>query len=100
MVQLKPDAQFDIIFAEDGIIPGRPLPSECHAELHTKYDRATVKWGLMHHKESAADCFQACLDQAKGEKKCKIWVYCPFEPRCYSPDIYQHKHQECWLKQV
>lgn len=89
---------------EDGIIPGRPLPSECHAEPHTDYDGAAVKWGLMHHKESAADCCQACLDQAKnakeGEKKCNIWVYCPFEPGCYSPDIYQHKHQECWLKQV
>lgn len=89
---------------EDGIIPGRPLPSECHAEPHTDYDGAAVKWGLMHHKESAADCCQACLDQAKnakeGEKKCNIWVYCPFEPGCYSPDIYQHKHQECWLKQA
>lgn len=89
---------------EDGIIPGRPLPSECHAEPHTDYDGAAVKWGLMHHKESAADCCQACLDQAKnakqGEKKCNIWVYCPFEPGCYSPDIYQHKHRECWLKQA
>ena len=43
MVKLKPDAQFDIIYAEDGIIPGRPLPSEFHAEPHTDYDGATVK---------------------------------------------------------
>ncbi|ONK60795.1 uncharacterized protein A4U43_C08F22690 [Asparagus officinalis] len=86
------------------IIPGRPMPPECHAELHTDYDGAAVRWGLTHHKESAADCCQACLDQAKnakpGEKKCNIWVYCPSEYGCYSPDIYEHKHQECWLKQA
>uniref|UniRef100_A0A6N2MMG6 Apple domain-containing protein n=1 Tax=Salix viminalis TaxID=40686 RepID=A0A6N2MMG6_SALVM len=73
-----------------------------HAELHADYDGAAVRWGLTHHKESAADCCQACLDQAKyakpGEKKCNIWVYCPSETGCYSPDIYQHKNQECWLK--
>ncbi|TYG63309.1 hypothetical protein ES288_D06G019400v1 [Gossypium darwinii] len=87
---------------EDQILAGRPLPPQCHAELHTDYDGAAVKWGLTHHKESAADCCQACLDQAKnakpGEKKCNIWVYCPSENGCYSPDIYQHKHMECWLK--
>ncbi|XP_074571038.1 uncharacterized protein LOC141827645 [Curcuma longa] len=86
------------------IIPGRPMPPECHAELHTDYDGAAVRWGLTHHKESAADCCQACLDQAKrtkpGGMKCNIWVYCPSEFGCYSPDIYEHKHQECWLKQA
>ncbi|KAJ6810724.1 uncharacterized protein M6B38_104345 [Iris pallida] len=86
------------------IIAGPPLPPECHAELHTDYDGAAVRWGLTHHKESAADCCQACLDHAKnakeGEKKCNIWVYCPSEFGCYSPDIYEHKHQECWLKQA
>ncbi|OAY78575.1 hypothetical protein ACMD2_18470 [Ananas comosus] len=89
---------------EEEIIPGRPLPPECHAELHTDYDGAAVRWGLTHHKESAADCCQACLDHAKqakpGEMKCNIWVYCPSEFGCYSPDIYEHKHQECWLKQA
>eukprot|EP01018_Ginkgo_biloba_P037167 Gb_11013 [translate_table: standard] len=89
---------------EDGIIPGRSLPPECHAEAHTDYDGVAVRWGLTHHKESAADCCQACLDQAKhareGEKKCNIWVYCASETGCYSPDIYEHKHQECWLKQA
>ncbi|KAH9314145.1 hypothetical protein KI387_022772, partial [Taxus chinensis] len=89
---------------EDGIIPGRTLPTECHAEAHTDYDGIAVRWGLTHHKESAADCCQACLDQAKkakvGEKKCNVWVYCPSESGCYSPDIYEHKHQECWLKQA
>ncbi|KAG8492023.1 hypothetical protein CXB51_015323 [Gossypium anomalum] len=89
---------------EDQILAGRPLPPQCHAELHTDYDGAAVRWGLTHHKESAADCCQACLDQAKnakpGEKKCNIWVYCPSENGCYSPDIYQHKHMECWLKFV
>ncbi|OUZ99833.1 hypothetical protein BVC80_7091g4 [Macleaya cordata] len=89
---------------EDQIIAGRPLPPECNAELHTDYAGAAVRWGLTHHKESAADCCQACLDQAKnakpGEMKCNIWVYCPSENGCHSPDIYEHKHQECWLKQA
>ncbi|KAK8596802.1 hypothetical protein V6N13_001409 [Hibiscus sabdariffa] len=87
---------------DEQILAGRPLPRECHAELHTDYGGAAVRWGLTHHKESAADCCQACLDQAKnakpGEKKCNIWVYCPSETGCYSPDKYQHKHTECWLK--
>ncbi|XVF64016.1 hypothetical protein PTKIN_Ptkin09bG0133600 [Pterospermum kingtungense] len=87
---------------EDQILAGRPPPPECHTELHTDYGGAAVRWGLTHHKESAADCCQACLDHAKhakpGEKKCNIWVYCPSESGCYSPDIYEHKHMECWLK--
>lgn len=87
---------------EAEIIPGPPLRPECNVQLHTDYGGAAVKWGLTHHKESAADCCQACLDQAKrakpGEMKCNIWVYCPSEFGCYSPDIYEHKHQECWLK--
>ncbi|KAG9451126.1 hypothetical protein H6P81_011091 [Aristolochia fimbriata] len=89
---------------EDDIIAGPPIPPDCHAEPHTDYDGAAVRWGLTHHKESAADCCKACLDQAKrakpGEMKCNIWVYCPSENGCYSPDIYEHKHQECWLKQA
>ncbi|KAF5747059.1 hypothetical protein HS088_TW06G01237 [Tripterygium wilfordii] len=88
--------------SEEEILPGRPLPPECHPELHSDYDGVAVRWGLTHHKESAADCCQACLDQAKrakpGEKKCNIWVYCPSETGCHSPDIYEHKNQECWLK--
>ncbi|OAY22867.1 uncharacterized protein LOC110606048 [Manihot esculenta] len=95
----KPEGEED---TEEEILPGRPLPPECHAELHTDYDGAAVRWGLTHHKESAADCCQACLDQAKrakpGRKKCNIWVYCPSEMGCHSPDIYKHKNQECWLK--
>ncbi|KAI5354509.1 hypothetical protein L3X38_007404 [Prunus dulcis] len=86
----------------DQILPGRPLPPECHAEVHTDYDGAAVRWGLNHHKDSAADCCQACLDQAKrakpNEKRCNIWVYCPSEGGCHSPDIYEHKLGECWLK--
>ncbi|KAM0831850.1 hypothetical protein ACQ4PT_065266 [Festuca glaucescens] len=88
---------------EEEIIAGPPLNPQCNAELHADYGGAAVKWGLTHHKESAADCCQACLDQAKnakpGEMKCNIWVYCPSEFGCYSPDKYEHKHQECWLKQ-
>ncbi|XP_024545627.1 uncharacterized protein LOC9645134 isoform X2 [Selaginella moellendorffii] len=89
---------------EDGIIPGRIVPPECHAEAHTDYDGVAVRWGLTHHTESAADCCQACFNQAKaakpGERKCNIWVFCAAENGCYSPDIYEHKHQECWLKQA
>ncbi|KAF8410037.1 hypothetical protein HHK36_002557 [Tetracentron sinense] len=95
----KPEGEEEL---EDQIIPGRPVPPECHAELHTDYAGVAIRWGLTHPKESAADCCQACLDQAKrakaGEKICNIWVYCPSETGCYSPDIYEHKHQECWLK--
>ncbi|KAK0574534.1 hypothetical protein LWI29_025121 [Acer saccharum] len=87
---------------EKDILPGRPVPPECNAELHTDYAGAAVRWGLTHPKESAADCCQACLDQAKraqpGQIKCNTWVYCPSEIGCHSPDIYEHKNQECWLK--
>ena len=90
--------------AEEEIVPGPPLPPECNAELHTDYGGTAVRWGLTHHKESVGDCCQACIDQAKrakpGALKCNIWVYCPSEYGCYSPDKYEHKHQECWLKQV
>ncbi|XP_030454607.1 uncharacterized protein LOC115675932 [Syzygium oleosum] len=95
----KPEGQDEI---EEEVLPGRPVPPECNAELHTDYAGDAVRWGLTHHKESAAECCQACLDQAKyakpGEKKCNIWVYCPSETGCFSPDIYEHKNQECWLK--
>ncbi|XP_044509917.1 uncharacterized protein LOC123228577 isoform X2 [Mangifera indica] len=87
---------------EEEILPGRPVPRECNAQLHTDYDGTAVTWGLTHHQESAADCCEACLEHAKsakpGEMKCNIWVYCPAETGCYSPDIYEHKNQECWLK--
>ncbi|GMJ02633.1 hypothetical protein like AT4G33380 [Hibiscus trionum] len=87
---------------EEQILAGRPLPPECNPELHTDYDGDCVRWGLSNPKESAAECCQDCLDQAKsakpGQKKCNIWVYCPSESGCYSPDKYEHKHMECWLK--
>lgn len=93
-----------MLFPEEEILPGRQLPPECNAELHSDYDGIAVKWGLTHHKESAYDCCQACLDHARnaqpGENKCNVWVYCPSETGCYSPDIYEHKHTECWLKYV
>lgn len=89
---------------EHEIIPGRAIPSECHAEVHTDYSGEAVRWGLTHHVNSAADCCQACLDQAKNateeQKKCNIWVYCPSEGGCHSPDKYLHKNHECWLKQA
>ncbi|KAG0581671.1 hypothetical protein M758_4G273900 [Ceratodon purpureus] len=89
---------------EDDTIPGREIPPECHAEVHTDYGGAAVRWGLTHHVGSAADCCQACLDHAKNataeEKKCNIWVYCPSEGGCHSPDKYTHENHECWLKQA
>ncbi|KAK7376885.1 hypothetical protein VNO80_02303 [Phaseolus coccineus] len=95
----KPEGESEI---EEEVLPGRPLPPQCNAELHTDYGGVAVRWGLTHHKDSAADCCQACLDHAKhakeNEKKCNIWVYCPSQFGCHSPDIYQHKYQECWLK--
>lgn len=94
----KPEEEEDY----DEILPGKKLPPQCNTELHTDYGGAAVRWGLTHHKDSAYDCCMACLDQAKhakeGEKKCNIWVYCPSETGCYSPDIYQHSNGECWLK--
>ncbi|KAL6504655.1 hypothetical protein OROHE_023413 [Orobanche hederae] len=95
----KPEGEDEL---DEEILPGRKPPPECHAQLHTDYDGAAVRWGLTHPKESAYDCCMSCLDQAKraknGEMKCNIWVYCPSETGCYSPDIYEHKNQECWLK--
>lgn len=95
----KPEGEDDF---DDSILAGRRLPPECNAELHTDYGGHAVKWGLTHQKESAYECCQACLNQAKnakpGELKCNIWVYCPAEDGCHSPDIYQHKLEECWLK--
>lgn len=92
------------VVAEHELIPGRALPIECHPEAHTDYAGTAVRWGLTYHLESAADCCQACLDHARNakddEKKCNIWVYCPEEGGCHSPDKYKHKHGECWLKQV
>lgn len=84
---------------DENVLPGRPPPPECHAELHTDYDGVAVRWGLTHHRDSAADCCQACIEQAKrakpGQVKCNIWVYCPAETGCHSPDKYEHKYQEC-----
>lgn len=92
------------LYSEEEILPGRKLPPECNAELHTDYDGDAVRWGLTHHKDSAYECCMACLDQARRAKpdgkKCNVWVYCPSETGCYSPDIYQHKNGECWLKYV
>ncbi|KAJ0085804.1 hypothetical protein Patl1_08989 [Pistacia atlantica] len=100
MINLRKQKKKSLV--KDEILPGRPVPPECNAQLHTDYDGTAVRWGLTHHKESAADCCQACLELAKrakpGQMKCNIWVYCPAETGCHSPDIYEHKNQECWLK--
>ncbi|KAI5020508.1 hypothetical protein ZWY2020_045396 [Hordeum vulgare] len=52
---------------EEEIIAGPPLRPQCNTELHADYGGAAVKWGLTHHKESAADCCQACLDQLEKQ---------------------------------
>ncbi|PWA59190.1 hypothetical protein CTI12_AA303140 [Artemisia annua] len=95
----KPEGEDDF---DDKILAGRRLPPECNVELNTDYGGQAVKWGLTHHKESAYECCQACLDHARNAKpnevKCNIWVYCPEEEGCHSPDKYEHKLQECWLK--
>lgn len=95
----KPEGEEELDYE---VIAGKQLPLQCHTEVHTDYGGDAVRWGLTHHKESAYDCCMACLDQAKqagpNQKKCNVWVYCPSETGCHSPDIYQHKHQECWLK--
>nr|XP_016504453.1 PREDICTED: uncharacterized protein LOC107822425 [Nicotiana tabacum] len=95
----KPEGEEEF---DNEIIAGRRLPPECNVEFHTDYGGDAVRWGLTHPKESAYECCMACLNQAKNagrnDKKCNIWVYCPSETGCHSPDIYQHKHQECWLK--
>nr|GEY10116.1 hypothetical protein CTI12_AA581780 [Tanacetum cinerariifolium] len=95
----KPEGEDDF---DDTILAGRRLPPECNVEHHTDYGGHAVKWGLTHQKESAYECCQACINQAKAaradEMKCNIWVYCPAEGGCHSPDIYQHKLEECWLK--
>ncbi|XP_055822350.1 uncharacterized protein LOC129891116 isoform X2 [Solanum dulcamara] len=95
--KLEGEEEFD-----NEIIAGRRLPPECNVELHTDYGGDAVRWGLTHPKESAFECCMSCLNQAKNagpnDKKCNIWVYCPSETGCYSPDIYEHKNQECWLK--
>ncbi|KAK4713474.1 hypothetical protein R3W88_019381 [Solanum pinnatisectum] len=82
--KLEGEEEFD-----NEIIADRRLPLECNVELHTDYGGNAVRWGLTHPKESNA---------GPNDKKCNIWVYCPSENGCYSPDIYQHKNQQCWLK--
>ncbi|KAI8549885.1 hypothetical protein RHMOL_Rhmol06G0059900 [Rhododendron molle] len=61
----KPEGAED---EDEEILPGRQVPPECHAELHSDYDGIAVRWGLTHHRESAADCCQACLDHARNAK--------------------------------
>ncbi|KAM7521028.1 hypothetical protein LguiB_019990 [Lonicera macranthoides] len=95
----KPQDEEDL---DNDVLIGKKPPPECNMELHTDYDGIAVRWGLKHHKQSAYDCCQACFRQAEhaqpGESKCNIWVFCPSVNGCYSPDVYEHKIGECWLK--
>ncbi|KAF8756788.1 hypothetical protein HU200_011045 [Digitaria exilis] len=62
---------------EEEIVAGPPLSPQCNAELHTDYDGAAVRWGLTHHKETAADFVKLVSIklrmQKPGELKCNIW---------------------------
>lgn len=110
----------ELVKAEYTQFLGTP-EQECNIELNTDYDGFAVRWGLEHLKETAADCCAACLASARGDPegawavgivpsdtlpnasnprtlRCNTWVYCPQPGGCWSPDIYDHKHKECWLK--
>lgn len=77
-------------------------PEKCQPELKTDFGGVAVRWGLTHHVNSAADCCKACSQQAayakSSQRKCNVWVFCPEKKGCSSPDGYEHKFGECWLK--
>lgn len=88
---------------ELGVIE-RQLPPQCHPEPNTDFGGVAVRWGLTYHVNSAAECCKACLWHAAyarvGQLKCNVWVFCPEKNGCPSPDGYDHKFGECWLKQA
>jgi hypothetical protein len=79
-------------------------PDKCQPEPNTDFGGLTVRWGLTHHVNNAAECCKACTKQASyargGQRKCNVWVYCPRKSGCPSPDGYEHKFGECWLKEA
>lgn len=88
-----------------GALQRRLLPPEkCHSEPNTDFGGIAVRWGLTFHVSTVAECCNACSKQASyargGQLKCNVWVYCPRRSGCPSPDGYEHKFGECWLKQA
>lgn len=79
-------------------------PEKCQAEPNTDFSGTLIRWGLTYHVSNAAECCKACSKQAsyaRGKQpKCNVWVFCPRKSGCPSPDGYEHKFGECWLKQA
>jgi hypothetical protein len=79
-------------------------PEKCQPELNTDFGGVAVRWGLTFHVNNAAECCKACAKQASyargSQRKCNVWVFCPHKGGCPSPDGYEHKFGECWLKQA
>lgn len=79
-------------------------PEKCQPEPYTDFGGTAVRWGLTHHVSNVAECCKACSRQASyargGQPKCNVWVFCPRKSGCLSPDGYEHKFGECWLKQA
>ncbi|CAI5969538.1 unnamed protein product [Closterium sp. NIES-65] len=86
------------------------VPEQCSMQRSTDYDGDALTWGLDFLTASAADCCARCRAMAAtadaaahqggegGQQRCNIWVFCPEPGGCWSPDIWDHKHKECWLK--
>jgi hypothetical protein len=75
------------------------LDASCGAEVNLDLDGFAVSWGLDFKTKTAAECCEACRAHKRRDdgKQCNSWVWCP-EEKCWSPDIWDHKYQECWLK--
>ena len=79
------------------------LDASCGAEANLDLDGFAVSWGLDFHTDTAAACCEACKRHTKTEGqpgRCNSWVWCPekLTGKCWSPDIWDHRYQECWLK--
>ena len=69
------------------------LDASCNARLNWDLDGPALTWGLTHLTKTA----QQCCDECKRVAKCNSWTWCP-ENKCWSPDIWDHRLHECWLK--
>ena len=105
--QVELDTEEGVPAIEDdelGVIERAIPPEKCYPEPNTDFGGIAVRWGLNYHVSSAAECCNACLRQAAfaqaGHPKCNVWVFCPESKGCPSPDGYEHKFGECWLKQA
>lgn len=89
---------------ELGVIERAIPPEKCYPEPNTDFGGVAVRWGLSYHVSSAAECCTACSRHAvfakAGQRRCNVWVFCPESKGCPSPDGYEHKFGECWLKQA